>query len=128
MPGAARKAAETFGRLDLAEVARVSDSRPTNAILAAGGNPERFINWNGHNFSTRSGAEKLAKVLREKRPRKVWFSTPRGAECPRQNLNPVTEESRNELLMTRRIQRNVKWAVIQLLSEGYCHVHLEQSG
>ena len=33
MPGTAWEAAETYGRLDLAEVACVSDSRLTNAVL-----------------------------------------------------------------------------------------------
>ena len=128
MPGTAWEAAETYGRLDLAEVACVSDSRLTNSVLDQGGKAERFSNWNGYDFSTRTGAEKLVRVLRDKRPRRVWFSPPCGAECPWQNLNPVAEESEKKLIKTRRIQRNVKWAINQLLSEGYCDIYLEQSG
>ncbi|CAK0860929.1 unnamed protein product, partial [Prorocentrum cordatum] len=128
MPGTAWEAAETYGRLDLAEVACVSDSRLTHAMIEQGGKAERFSNWNGYDFSTRSGAEKLVKVLRVKRPRRVWFSPPCGAECPWQNLNPVTAESEKKLIKTRRIQRNVKWAIGQLLNEGFCDIYLEQSG
>ncbi|CAK0841212.1 unnamed protein product [Prorocentrum cordatum] len=122
------EAAETYGRLDLAEVACVSDSRLTHAMIEQGGKAERFSNWNGYDFSTRSGAEKLVKALRVKRPRRVWFSPPVGAECPWQNLNPVTAESEKKLIKTRRIQRNVKWAIGQLLNEGFCDIYLEQSG
>ncbi|CAK0855319.1 unnamed protein product [Prorocentrum cordatum] len=128
MPGTAWEAAETYGRLDLAEVACVSDSRLTHAMIEQGGKAERFSNWNGYDFSTRSGAEKLVKALRVKRPRRVWFSPPCGAECPWQNLNPVTAESEKKLIKTRRIQRNVKWAIGQLLNEGFCGIYLEQSG
>ncbi|CAK0814932.1 unnamed protein product, partial [Prorocentrum cordatum] len=128
MPGTAWEAAETYGRLDLAEVACVSDSRLTHAMIEQGGKAERFSNWNGYDFSTRSGAEKLVKALRVKRPRRVWFSPPCGAECPWQNLNPVTAESEKKLINTRRIQRNVKWAIGQLLNEGFCDIYLEQSG
>ncbi|CAK0825145.1 unnamed protein product, partial [Prorocentrum cordatum] len=128
MPGTAWEAAETCGRLDLAEVACVSDSRLTHAMIEQGGKAERFSNWNGYDFSTRSGAEKLVKALRVKRPRRVWFSPPCGAECPWQNLNPVTAESEKKLIKTRRIQRNVKWAIGQLLNEGFCDIYLEQSG
>ncbi|CAK0794151.1 unnamed protein product [Prorocentrum cordatum] len=128
IPGTAWEAAETYGRLDLAEVACVSDSRLTHAMIGQGGKAERFSDWNGYDFSTRSGAEKLVKALRVKRPRRVWFSPPCGAECPWQNLNPVTAESEKKLIKTRRIQRNVKWAIGQLLNEGFCDIYLEQSG
>ncbi|CAK0839863.1 unnamed protein product [Prorocentrum cordatum] len=128
IPGTAWEAAETYGRLDLAEVACVSDSRLTHAMIGQGGKAKRFSDWNGYDFSTRSGAEKLVKALRVKRPRRVWFSPPCGAECPWQNLNPVTAESEKKLITTRRIQRNVKWAIGQLLNEGFCDIHLEQSG
>eukprot|EP00959_Pyramimonas_sp_CCMP1952_P176678 3692824-Pyramimonas_sp.AAC.1 len=70
MPKLAWDAAENYRRLDLAEVTCVADSRPSKAAMEIGGKAERFSNWNGFDFSTRTGAEKLLKILKGKRQRK----------------------------------------------------------
>eukprot|EP00959_Pyramimonas_sp_CCMP1952_P013519 285250-Pyramimonas_sp.AAC.1 len=61
MPKLAWDAAENYERLDLAEVACVADSRLSKAAMELGGKAERFSDWNGYDFSTRTGAEKLLK-------------------------------------------------------------------
>ncbi|CAK0882620.1 unnamed protein product [Prorocentrum cordatum] len=70
----------------------------------------------------------VPEVLMEKRPRKVWFSPPCGAESPLQNLNPMTEEAQKKLIKTRKIQRNMAWAITQLREAGFCDIYLEQTG
>eukprot|EP00959_Pyramimonas_sp_CCMP1952_P331558 6942915-Pyramimonas_sp.AAC.1 len=115
MPKLAWDAAENYERLDLAEVARVADSRLSKAVMELGGKAERLGNLNGYDFSTRTGAEKLLKILKEKRPRKM-------------NLNPIAEESENKLIKTRRIQRNLPWAINKLKEEDFGDIYVEQPG
>eukprot|EP00959_Pyramimonas_sp_CCMP1952_P014957 316588-Pyramimonas_sp.AAC.1 len=64
----------------------------------------------------------------EKRPRKVWFSPPCGAESPLQNLSPMTEEAQKKVIKTRKIQRKMVWAIAKLREARFCDIYLEQAG
>ena len=124
LPGDSFMAAADYGRIDLAEVCCVSDSRLTSTVLRKGGTAKRYSNWNGFDFTTTVGATKLTNQLHVDRPKHVWFSPPCGPDSQIHNLSPVTEELTRKRARNRRIQRNVKSVIDWLLRQGWCKVYL----
>ena len=107
------------GRVDFAEVCCTSDSLPSGAVTSLGGRAAQHSHWNGFDFTTKAGTDKLKEDLLEKNPRVVWMTPP----CTTQRSQQCQSRSR-----FHRVQMNILVVFLWLVKQDWCEAILEEVG
>ena len=77
----------------------------------------QYSHWNGFDFTTKAGTDKLKEDFVERKPRVVW-------------MTPACTTQRTQQFQLRlkfhRIQMNILVVFLRLVKQGWCEANLKQ--